>query len=109
VESDELPNALVEAVISGFNQPGQRELLAPYAREYFAVIERIWSTRTIEIAMRVVSGLFPSLQISPSTLELADAWLAQAPPVPSLRRLVLEARDDLARALRAQQCDHPVG
>ncbi|NEE60556.1 aminopeptidase N, partial [Streptomyces sp. SID8455] len=30
VESGNLPNALQEAVISGFVQPDQRELLAPY-------------------------------------------------------------------------------
>ena len=35
-----------------------------------------------------------------------DAWLAaHADAAPALRRLVLEARDDLARALRAQACD----
>jgi aminopeptidase N len=105
VESDELPNAIVEAVIAGFSQSHQRELLAPYAERYFAAIDRVWSTRTIEIAMRVVSGLFPSLQASLATLERTDAWLAGAPEVPALRRLVVEARDDLARALRAQACD----
>ncbi|CAM5385178.1 Aminopeptidase N OS=Streptomyces glaucescens OX=1907 GN=pepN1 PE=3 SV=1 [Streptomyces glaucescens] len=106
VESDSLSNALVEATITGFAQPSQRELLAPYAEKYFAVIERVWAERSIQIGMDVVRGLFPSLQDSPGTLAAADAWLAaheDAPP--ALRRLVLEARDDLARALRGQECD----
>ncbi|MER5376042.1 aminopeptidase N [Streptomyces sp. NPDC002553] len=106
VESDALSNALVEATIAGFAQPSQRELLAPYAPRYFEVIERIWEERSIQIAMHVVRGLFPDLQDSPGTLEATDAWLAaheSAPP--ALRRLVLEARDDLARALRGQACD----
>jgi aminopeptidase N len=30
VENDELPNALQTAVIGGFAQPGQDELLRPY-------------------------------------------------------------------------------
>ncbi|MFJ1732031.1 aminopeptidase N [Streptomyces sp. NPDC088254] len=106
VESDALSNALVEATIAGFAQPSQRELLAPYAPRYFEVIDRIWEERSIQIAMHVVRGLFPDLQDSPGTLEATDAWLAaheSAPP--ALRRLVLEARDDLARALRGQACD----
>lgn len=109
VESDELPNALVEAVIAGFSQPGQRELTAPFATTYFEVVERVWSERTIEIAIRIVKGLFPALQGTRETLDRADAWLASAPDVPALRRLVTEARDDLARDLRAQECDHPAG
>ncbi|MFF8974104.1 aminopeptidase N [Streptomyces sp. NPDC014995] len=106
VESDALSNALVEATIAGFAQSSQRELLAPYAPRYFEVIGRIWEQRSIQIAMSVVKGLFPSLQDSPGTLEATDAWLAaheSAPP--ALRRLVLEARDDLARGLRGQACD----
>ncbi|MFJ1804902.1 MULTISPECIES: aminopeptidase N [unclassified Streptomyces] len=103
VESDSLSNALVEATIAGFDQPSQRELLAPYAERYFASIERIWAERSIQIAMTVVKGLFPSLQDSPQTLEATDAWLtAHESAAPALRRLVLEARDDLARSLRAQ-------
>ncbi|MET9442537.1 aminopeptidase N [Streptomyces sp. NPDC006610] len=106
VESKALSNALVEATIAGFAQSSQRELLGPYAGKYFAVIDRIWSERSIQIGMDVVRGLFPSLQDSPATLEATDAWLtAHEDAAPALRRLVLEARDDLARALRAQECD----
>ncbi|MEU4109714.1 aminopeptidase N [Streptomyces sp. NPDC027717] len=106
VESDALSNALVEATIAGFGLPGQRELTAPYAEKYFAVIERVWRERSIQIAMHIVSGLFPAHQDRPGTLAATDAWLAEhADAAPALRRLVLEARDDLARALRAQECD----
>ncbi|MFI1253524.1 aminopeptidase N [Streptomyces netropsis] len=106
VESDALSNALAEATIAGFDQAGQRELLAPYAARYFEVIERVWRERSIEIAMAVVRGLFPMLQDDRRTLEATDAWLAaHEDAAPALRRLVLEERDDLARALRAQDCD----
>ncbi|MGW1954799.1 aminopeptidase N [Streptomyces sp. NPDC001920] len=106
VESDALSNALVEATIAGFAQANQRELLAPYAEKYFAAIERVWSERSIQIGMDVVRGLFPALQHSPATLDAADAWLAaHEDAAPALRRLVLEARDDLARGLRGQACD----
>ncbi|MFI8346491.1 aminopeptidase N [Streptomyces sp. NPDC085596] len=106
VESDALSNALVEATIAGFDRPGQRELTAPYAEKYFAAIERVWRERSIQIAMHIVNGLFPVYQDRPGTLAATDAWLAEhADAAPALRRLVLEARDDLARALRAQECD----
>ncbi|MEU4462646.1 aminopeptidase N [Streptomyces sp. NPDC024017] len=106
VESDALSNAMVEATIAGFSQGSQRELIAPYAEKYFAAIERVWAERSIQIGMHVVQGLFPSLQQSQETLDATDAWLdAHKEAAPALRRLVLESRDDLARALRGQTCD----
>ncbi|MEU5698868.1 aminopeptidase N, partial [Streptomyces aurantiacus] len=110
VESDSLSNALVEATIDGFAQASQRGLAAPYASKYFEVIERVWEERSIQIGMDVVRGLFPSLQDSQGTLDLADGWLAgRGEAAPALRRLVAEARDDLARALRGQACDVGAG
>ncbi|MFE2630660.1 aminopeptidase N [Streptomyces sp. NPDC059374] len=106
VESDALSNALVEATIGGFAQASQRDLLAPYSEKYFAAIARVWQERSIQIGMDVVRGLFPALQQSRATLDATDAWLtAHEDAAPALRRLVLESRDDLARALRAQECD----
>ncbi|MCT4352661.1 aminopeptidase N [Streptomyces sp. Je 1-79] len=105
VESDALSNALVEATIAGFVQPSQRELIAPYAEKYFAAIEGVWADRSIQIGMDVVRGLFPALH-GESALASTDTWLAaHESAAPALRRLVLEGRDDLARALRAQACD----
>ncbi|MFI9616274.1 aminopeptidase N [Streptomyces sp. NPDC052023] len=110
VESDALSNALVEATIAGFGQPSQRELLAPYAEKYFAAIERVWQERSIQIAMHVVRGMFPALRADEETLAAADSWLAaHEGAAPALRRLVLEARDDLARGLRGQACDAAAG
>ncbi|MEU7648359.1 aminopeptidase N [Streptomyces huasconensis] len=109
VESDALSNALVEATIAGFAQPSQRELTLPYLTKYFEAIERVWAERSIQIGMDVVRGLFPHLQ-GDEALAAADAWLAaHEDAAPALRRLVLEARDDLARSLRAQACDAGAG
>ncbi|MER0479915.1 aminopeptidase N [Streptomyces sp. Edi2] len=110
VESDALSNALVEATNAGFAQFGQRELLTPYRARYFAAIERVWRERSIEIAMEVVRALFPAWLVEQDTLDAADGWLDGHPQAaPALRRLVLEKRDDLARALRAQACDEAAG
>ncbi|MFJ9772026.1 aminopeptidase N [Kitasatospora sp. NPDC101157] len=106
IDSDELPSALVEANSAGFAIPAQRDLTALYAAPYFKLLERVWAERTIEIAMRIVGGFFPIAQTDEQTLAEADVWLDGHPQAaPALRRLVLERRDDLARALRAQACD----
>ena len=95
------PNDLLRALLSGFNRAGQTKLLAEYAEPYFESLDRIWAERTIENASAIVSGAFPELLVNERTLALADGWLA-GEHAPALRRLVSEARDDLARALRAR-------
>ncbi len=105
VESDKLPNAVQEAVIGGFVQTDQRELLAPYSAKYFDVVKRVWEGRSHEMAQQVAIGLYPTLQVSPQTLEATDEWLATAEPNAALRRLVTEARSGVERALRAQEAD----
>ncbi|MFK8846715.1 aminopeptidase N [Streptomyces sp. Ac-502] len=105
VESDKLPNAVQEAVIGGFVQTDQRELLAPYAEKYFAVVKSVWNSRSHEMAQQIAVGLYPSLQVSQETLDATDTWLASAEPGAALRRLVTESRSGIERALKAQRAD----
>lgn len=105
VEGDSLPNAVQEAMIGGFVQIDQRELLAPYTAKYFAAVKEVWGTRSHEIAQQIAVGLYPSLQVSEETLAATDAWLASAEPNAALRRLVSESRAGVERALKAQAAD----
>ncbi|GAA3371630.1 aminopeptidase N [Streptomyces sannanensis] len=105
VESDKLPNAVQEAVIVGFMQTDQRELIAPYAEKYFAAVKGVWESRSHEIAQQIVIGLYPSLKVSQATLDATDAWLAEVKEPHALRRLVLESRSGVERALKAQAAD----
>ncbi|MEU1090008.1 aminopeptidase N [Streptomyces sp. NPDC005576] len=105
VESDKLPNSLQEAVIGGFVQTEQRELLAPYTEKYFAAVKEVWETRSHEMAQQVAIGLYPAIQVSQETLDATDAWLASAEPNAALRRLVSESRAGVERALRARAAD----
>nr|WP_202553825.1 aminopeptidase N [Streptomyces sp. SID4936] len=105
VESDTLPNSLQEAVISGFVQTDQRELLAPYAEKFFAAVRGVWDSRSHEMAQQVAIGLYPTLQVSQATLDATDAWLSAAEPGAALRRLVSESRSGVERALKAQAAD----
>ncbi|MEE1766051.1 MULTISPECIES: aminopeptidase N [unclassified Streptomyces] len=105
VESDKLPNAVQEAVIGGFVQTDQRDLLAPYTDKYFEVVKSIWDARSHEIAQQIAVGLYPTVQVSAETLHKTDTWLASAEPNAALRRLVSESRSGVERALKAQAAD----
>ncbi|MFI1467551.1 aminopeptidase N [Streptomyces wuyuanensis] len=105
VESGELPNAVQEAVIGGFVQTDQRELLAPYTEKYFAAVKGVWESRSHEVAQQIAVGLYPTLQVSAETLDATDAWLDSAAPNAALRRLVLESRAGVERALKARAAD----
>ncbi|MGW3551933.1 aminopeptidase N [Streptomyces griseoincarnatus] len=105
VESDKLPNAVQEAVIAGFVQADQRELLAPYTDKYFEALADVWASRSHEMAQQIAVGLYPGIQVSGEILDRTDAWLASAEPNAALRRLVSESRAGVERALRAQAAD----
>ncbi|MFC0448656.1 aminopeptidase N [Rhodococcus jostii] len=98
-EDRTLSNDHLGAVIAGFGAGARHDLVAGYAADYFAAIRSVWEERSIEIARRIVVGLFPS----ETSLDAADGWLvANADAPAALRRLVIEQRDHLARDLRAQ-------
>lgn len=98
-EDTTLSNDHLDAEIAGFRAGGRRDLVAAFDDEYFARIGTAWRERSIELAQRLVVGLFPAS----SSLEPVDAWLAANDDAPgALRRLVIEQRDHLARDLRVR-------
>ena len=105
IEDDTLPNITARAIVAGWNQPGQRELLAPYTRRYFETIDKVWERRSSEVAQTVVVGLYPSWDISAEALDAADWFLGGLHVPPALRRLVLEGRAGVERSLRARKFD----
>ena len=105
VESDELPNALLNATVGGFSQPDQRALLVPFVDRYFAVLPEIWKSRTNETAQAITMGYFPTLLASEEILAKADAFLATDTDAGSTR-IVRELRDNAARSLRCQAFDN---
>ncbi len=104
VEQGELPNTVQQAVISGFGRVNDLRLLEPFVEPYFAALVPVWQTRTNEMATQIVNGLYPAQLASPELLARTDRWLAE-PAEPALRRLVVEGRDGVARALRARARD----
>ncbi|GGD79753.1 aminopeptidase [Microbacterium murale] len=94
-----LSNDHLDAIIAGVRAGARRDLIARFDDEYFAWIAGTWDSRSIEIARRLVLGLFPGTE----TTNAVDAWLAANAAAPAaLRRLVIEQRDHLAREIRVR-------
>ncbi|QKT13642.1 aminopeptidase N [Rhodococcus sp. W8901] len=97
LEDTALSNDHLDAVIAGFRAGERRDLIAGYDDAYFAAIRGVWAQRSIEIARRIVLGLFPASD----SVDSVDSWLAANVDAPgALCRLVTEQRDHLARDLR---------
>jgi len=105
VGSDELSNHMQVATMRTFWQPDQLELCRPYAERFFAEIPEVWRTRSRDSSQTIVELLYPSLLVEQETIERTDAFLRERNPQPALRRLLLEARDGVVRALRARERD----
>ncbi|MCD4852999.1 aminopeptidase N [Arthrobacter sp. AK01] len=110
VNSTGLSNEILSATITGF-AIGPGFMLEPYVEPYFECLERVWAERSIEIAGRIVRGLYPGAQdladgMRPSehpVLVRTDQWLQSHPDAPrALRRIIIEQRSHLLRALTAQ-------
>ena len=98
-DDESLTNDHLAATIAGVRAGDRRDLIADLDDEYFARIRPTWAARSIEIARRLVVGLFPAAE----SLDQVDAWLTQNQDAPAaLRRLVIEQRDGLARDLRVR-------
>jgi aminopeptidase N len=104
IYDDELPNAVSDALISGFSHPGQKAMLTDYVGRYFEMIDEVWERRSSERAQPTIIGLFPAWAVEPATVAAADVWLSGGKPA-ALLRLVSEGRAGIVRALAAREFD----
>ena len=106
VVKGELSNALQASAVAGFTRVLDPALLEPYTEKYFDAVPGIVANRTHALAQQIVVGLYPSLQTTQATVDRTDAFLATLPDESAaLRRMMLENRDGVVRALRARQAD----
>ncbi|WP_027341498.1 aminopeptidase N [Hamadaea tsunoensis] len=89
----------------GFAQSNQLNLLRDYIDRYFAALGDVWAEQPAEVARTFAIGFYPGLFVEPATVTRTDEYLANAQPAPALRRLLIEGRDEVRRALRAQAAD----
>ncbi|MFY9929477.1 MAG: ERAP1-like C-terminal domain-containing protein, partial [Streptosporangiaceae bacterium] len=101
----ELTIAAFRATLAGFADPDQPELTEPYLDRYFATIGDAWRDWSSAMAQDFVTGGYTIGATAPSTVEATDAYIASADPPAALRRLLVEGRDDVLRALRCRERD----
>ena len=102
----ELSNALQASAVAGFMRVPDTTLLEPYAEKYFEAVPGIVKERTHALAQQIVVGLYPAQLTNQATVDRTDEFLAALPEESAaLRRMMLENRDAVARALRARAAD----
>jgi aminopeptidase N len=96
--------ALLRAITQDFWHPEQLDVCAPFVDPYLEALPEIWRTRPSETAWGITEALFPSLLVSQDTIHRVDRALA-ADLDGALRRLLVEGRADLERAMRTRAAD----
>jgi aminopeptidase N len=102
----DLSNALQGSAVNGFTRVLDTSLLEPYSEKYFEAVPGIVADRTHALAQQIVVGLYPAQLTTQETVDRTDAFLAALPEdSAALRRMMLENRDGVVRALRARRTD----
>jgi len=101
--------AAFRATLTGFIDPDQASLVELYRPAYFDAIGEVWRDWGSAMAQDFVAGGYQLCAVDVSTVEATDAYLASAEPAATLRRLLIEGRDDVLRSLRCQERDREAG
>ncbi|WP_017592392.1 aminopeptidase N [Nocardiopsis potens] len=101
----DMANAEFRATLAGFGEPAHRELVRPYVDSYFSRLGDIWENWTKEFAQSFAEMAYPGQLVEEETLRRTDAYLESESPAPALRRLLVEGRATVERALEAQRRD----
>ncbi|APT93551.1 aminopeptidase N [Corynebacterium phocae] len=70
-----------------------------FAERFFAEVESTWEKHPIEIANRLIRGLYPEQEAPASWASVGDS---------ALRRVLLEAEDNVARTLRVREKNNKI-
>ena len=102
---DDVANETQRSIVLAFQCPGQDDVLAPYVEKYLAAADTMWEDKGTQRASTALEYIFPRPLASQELLDRVDAWLESSPANPAAKRYVREGRDDVARALAAQEKD----
>jgi aminopeptidase N len=108
ITSGALPNAVFRAELDGFTDYDQPELMAPYQQRYFDVVGGIWRDWGSDMAQWFAANAYP-ITDTPAVIAATDDLIERASPPAPLRRLLMEGRDGVERALRCQARDRQAG
>ena len=82
----------------------QAPLLDAYTDQYFDRLAEVFEQRDNEFAQRFFANLWPGYRVETAVLEKASRVLeAHGERLPTLRRQLLEAIDDLQRSMRCRE------
>jgi aminopeptidase N len=105
-EDTSLPLATMRSIMAGFHRFDQRALLEPYRGKYFSTLADIWKTRDIEIGLAFARMMYPAVLIGEETVAETDRNLNGGEPLPGpVRRILLEGKDNMLRAMRGRAVD----
>ena len=91
-------NAEMDSLLAAFNAPRSAHLTEAFAQEYFDSLAKLWEEHPIEIANRLVRGLYPDVALADAA---TSEFLSSERPR-ALRRVLLECQDALRRAARVR-------
>ena len=99
------PAATIAEIVAGFQRYGQEELLAPYRARFFEVLPTIWEDRDLQTALTFTRSAYPFVMIEDATLDATDAYMEEHDVPGPARRLLIEGRDGVRRAIAARAAD----
>jgi len=104
--NENLPNSEIHSTLGGLSYMDHAEIMKNFIDKYFDSVETLWNSRTHEIGQSLVTGLFPSSNITQEVIDKSDKFLENNKNLAvGARRIIIEQRDAIARALRAQAAD----
>src|SRR5437660_9031812 len=105
MEDRALPLATMRSMMGGFQRFDQRRLVEPYRPRYFQALASVWKERDIEIALAFARQMFPTVLVDEDTVAATDRYLADANVPGPVRRILLEGKDNMQRAMRGRAAD----
>jgi aminopeptidase N len=97
--------AMFRATLGGFADPDQDDLLSGYRGAYFEAVGPVWRDWSSAMAQDFVAGAYDICPVEAATVEATDAYIDAHQPPAALKRLLIEGRDEVVRALRNQSRD----
>ncbi len=96
---------LTAAAMGGFHWWVQAPLLDPYVERFFQSLPDVFEHRENEFAQRYFNNLWPGYRVERAIYDRAQRLLAEhGERLPTLRRQVQEACDDLMRSIKCREC-----
>ena len=105
VRGPRVPPGPSPPMMAGFQQPGPGAPARALRGRFFESLGTVWAEREFRFSLDFGEAMFPRWIVGEDTVELVDRALDRGDLPGPLRRLLLEGKDRLLRALRARRVD----